>query len=138
MWKYAAAAMMTSLLAAASTSAQTPEPAARPSVTPAATLLRVDEGVFELRQGRSVDLTNKKVLFTFVVEQDRSNFERGRFRASIAGYTFEGHVGLRFNLKDNGYTRDYVKDKDTCFLDVVDLVAPKGAPATVTLRLHCV
>jgi len=40
--------------------------AQQPSSSSEAKLLRVDEGIFELKEGRSIDITDRKILLTFV------------------------------------------------------------------------
>ena len=105
---------------------------------PGAGLTRVDDGVFELRQGSSVDLTKHAILLTVKAEQADRNLERGQFSVLIAGQQQLVEAGRRIDLKrQRGLDKD-LKSKSQCFVDVVSFVAPKGAPATATFRLSCI
>ena len=105
---------------------------------PSAPLNRVDDGVFELRQGASVDLTKHAILLTVRADQSERNTERGQFYVLIAGQQQQLAAGKRIDLKRmRGIDKD-LKSRDHCFLDVVSFVAPKGAPATATFRLSCI
>jgi len=107
----------------------------KPSASGNALLMRVDDGVFQLRQGQTIDLTDRKALLTFRTDQRRDLAERKLLNISISGRNFSADIGKRFDLK--GVLDKTFDDKDECFLDVVDLVAPKGAPPTATFRLSC-
>lgn len=102
-----------------------------------AKLYRVDEGVFELRVGKSMDLTNRQVLLSIPVQQDDRMFAQGRFAIGLSGLRLTVVVGQRLDLKRYPNTKKALSDKDECFLDVLDFVAPKGAPGTATFRLSC-
>jgi hypothetical protein len=102
-----------------------------------AKLYRVEEGVFELRGGKSIDLTDRQVLLTLMPPQDARANQPGRFLISLSGQRFMVTVGQRLDLKHYGTTRKVFADKDECYLDVIDFVAPKGAPATATFRINC-
>lgn len=97
----------------------------------------VSDGIFELRQGQSVDLTKKEVLVTFTRQQVPAELEKGRIFLSIAGASRDLTVGNRFDLKTWSATQKAVSDKDKCFLDLIDVVAPKGAPPVATFRFSC-
>jgi len=45
---------------------------ARRLVVPAGKLMRVDEGVFDLKIGRSIDLTNRRVLLSIQYRRDKN------------------------------------------------------------------
>lgn len=105
---------------------------------PGAGLKRVDDGVFELRQGASVDLTKHAILLTVKADQPERTVERGQFYVLIAGQQQQVAAGKRIDLKRMRGIEKELKSKDQCFLDVVSFVAPKGAPATATFRLSCV
>lgn len=105
---------------------------------PGAGLKRVDDGVFELRQGTSVDLTKHAILLTVKADQPERTVERGQFYVLIAGQQQQVAAGKRIDLKRMRGIDKELKSKDQCFLDVVSFVAPKGAPATATFRLSCV
>lgn len=132
---------------AAPTLAETPAPKQKSS-SPTATLYRVDEGVFELRQGEMIDLTDRKVTLHFAKKQ---NVELAQEQQIISvnisadySHTWDLEVGHRFDFK-NGY-KNYgiakpggilMKDKAKCFLDLVDVAVPKGAPMIATFRFEC-
>jgi hypothetical protein len=122
--------------AAAQRATLTPVPEAQRYLVPAAQLMRVDEGVFEVPADTTIDLTDRKILLsvtTFLSGRDKKccnisfNGDRESWRA----------VGHRFDLKRIRGTKSYVEDKAECFLDVIDVATPKGAPWLATFRLHC-
>lgn len=115
----------------------TPVPTARSMPVPAAKLMRVDDGVFEMKIGQSIDLTNRKVFLAIPMQQNGNDLQNNRLTITLNGQTATGGTGTRFDLKTSYATRDVVKDKDNCFLDVVDLLIPKGAPLSATFRLNC-
>jgi hypothetical protein len=102
-----------------------------------AKLYRVEEGVFELRAGKSIDLTDRQVLLTLMPMQDARVNQQGRFTIALSGQRYMVMIGQRVDLKHFGTTRKVFADKDECYLDVIDFVAPKGAPATATFRINC-
>lgn len=110
--------------------------ATRPA--PGAGLARIDDGVFELRQGNSVDLTKHAILLTVRPDQSDRLIERGLFYVMIAGQQQQLSAGKRVDLKRMRALERELKSTAQCFLDVVSFVAPKGAPATATFRLSCV
>lgn len=113
-----------------------PVPEARKYVVPAAQLMRVDEGVFEVPADSTIDLTDRKILLSV------TTYASGREK-KCCNITFNGDrqswraVGHRFDLKRIRGTKSYVEDKAECFLDVIDVATPKGAPWLATFRLHC-
>ena len=110
-----------------------PVPMAQRLLVPVGQLFRVDEGVFDLRIGQTIDLTNRKLLLSMQI-----------YNKSCCNMTINGErvsrwqVGSRIDLKRFRGTKEAVQDRDQCFLDVVDLVLPKGAPGVATFRLHCI
>ncbi|MGE0698530.1 MAG: hypothetical protein AB7O57_05490 [Hyphomicrobiaceae bacterium] len=110
--------------------------ATRPA--PGAGLARIDDGVFELRQGSSVDLTRHAILLTVKAEQSPRSIERGQFSVLVAGQQVVTEPGRRIDLKRQRGLDRQLKELDHCILDVVGFVAPKGAPATATFRLSCI
>lgn len=102
-------------------------------LVPVAQLMRVDEGVFELEVGKTIDLTDRKILLGVVKRSNECCI------ITLNGDTIKTHsfVGKRFNLKRERSSASFVKDKDVCVLDVVDVALPKGAPGIFTFRLHC-
>ncbi len=107
----------------------------RKLVVPAAKLMRVDEGVFEIEIGKTIDLTDRKMLLAVTYRGQNKKCceimvsgERVRWRS----------VGSRINLKDLRSTKKSLEDKDVCYLDVIDFALPKGAPGIATFRLNCI
>ena len=127
-----AAAMIVAAAVTAGTMTKVGE--AEKLVVPAGKLMRVDEGVFDLQIGRTIDLTNRRILLA-ITYHGRDN--------ECCDLTLNGRlvnlwqVGSRIDLKDYSTTKEFVEDKNRCFLDIVDIVDPKGAPGTVTFRLFC-
>jgi len=107
---------------------------AQQTPVPTSPLMRVTDGVFDLNPGRSMDLTDRRILLTFLPDRDR-DWGRGKLPIRINGRQEFAEPGLRYNLKDYS---DRLVDKQECFLDVVQFVNPKGGQATVTFRLDCV
>lgn len=98
----------------------------------------VGDGVFELRQGKSVDLTKNQLLLTFRRDQNKQAVEdQGYIALTLAGIGFGLKPGDRLNLKSYNEIAKVLKDTDKCFLDLIDVVAPKGAPANATFRFSC-
>ncbi|MCH9809419.1 MAG: hypothetical protein K0U74_16975 [Alphaproteobacteria bacterium] len=109
-------------------------------LVPVGELYRVDEGVFDLKFGQSIDLTNRRLLMRLDYDKRR------KWLLTINGMVPHGsevvgstywRTGSRINLKLMESTESFVLDKDVCTLDVVDIATPKGAPATGTFRLFC-
>lgn len=100
-------------------------------------LARIDGGVFELRQGRSVDLTKHAVLLTVKSEQSERGVERGQFTVLVGGQSYVVEAGKRIDLKRIRNIEREIKSRAQCILDVVEFVSPKGAPATAKFRLSC-
>ena len=127
-------------IAEAQTAPQAPAalPAKQQTAASSAQLMAVvGDGLIELKEGRSVDLTKNEVLLTMTRGQNKDALERGQVQFLISGQGAHMSVGQRLNLKDWGGLRQALKDKDKCFLDLIDVVAPKGAPAAATLRFSC-
>ena len=130
-WLFAAALVALSLPATAQTLP------ANAIAVPAAEFYRVDEGVFALRPGMSIDLTDRKILLNFR-EKWQAGREADRFYIALNGNSDVVKAGDRIDLKRERATRDAVTDKGSCFLDVVAFVAPTGAPPTATFRVSCI
>ena len=109
-----------------------PVPIAKTYVVPAAQLLRVDEGVFELQAGKAMDLTDRKILLAVV--QNR----RGEVDVTLNNSRYSFVTGKRIDLKRDRKTSEAVSDRRICFLDLVDLARPQGTKAIATFRLHCI
>ena len=134
--RFAGAGVVAIAFASVSTAAFAQKLPAGATPVPPAEFYRVDEGVFALRPGMSIDLTDRKILLTFGT--DTRSFARGQFKVLINGKTELLNVGERVDLKRERSTQGAVADKAECFLDVVSFVTPKGAPATATFRLNCI
>ena len=107
-------------------------PKARQYLVPVAQLMRVDEGVFELEIGKTIDLTDRKILLAIKYDS-----RRRCCRITLNGRRENYEIGTRIDLKQERNTKSFVADKEVCFLDVVDIADPKGAPGIATFRLHC-
>lgn len=128
--------------------AATPDPAAaqKISVAPRAiaipydppNLYRVEDGVFEIREKQAVDLTDKSVLFNFIVDQ-----RDGGVTCSVNGDRSRCRVGDRIDFLNHRALRtrkseDHIfAGRSRCFLDVVRVTTLKGAPTTGVFRLFC-
>lgn len=112
------------------------------SASTTATLYRVDDGLFDLRAGEVIDLTDRKILLSFLKNSPREQAEEyNQIRVNIAaGEQLSADqpmaVGRRFNLKAD-YASKLLKDKNSCFLDLVSVAIPKGAPMVATFRFSC-
>jgi hypothetical protein len=113
----------TALSATAQQPSSSPEAKLQSSTSVEAKLFRVDEGIFELKHGRMIDITDKKVLFQFTGGDGPE-----RIYMKVNGGSTGMSVGGRFSFKNFGAD---------CFMDLIDLVQPKGAPETATFRLVC-
>jgi hypothetical protein len=113
---------------------------AQEPVAPGA-LMMVKEGVFELRHGKSIDITDRKILLTFPVNQsvDRETGELrgGRFMLMINGDSQYAQGGTRFDLRSMQATKRFVEDFDVCLLDVVELIQAKGSAPRAVMRVNC-
>ncbi len=84
----------------------------------------------------TIDLTDRKILLS--VTTDTSGREKKCCNIAFNGDRAPWRsVGRRFDLKSLRGTKRYVEDKAECFVDVVDVATPKGAPWLATFRLHC-
>lgn len=108
------------------------------ALVPPAEFYRIEDGVFALRPGMSVDLTNRKILLTFRTDWQWNSRARDRFYILLNGNRMTVSAGSRIDFKRDRATKEAVQDKAECFLDVVSFVAPKGAPPTATFRLNCI
>lgn len=106
-------------------------------VVPVAQLMRVDEGVFELDVGKTIDLTNRKILLSIHTVGTGNRMRCCDIRLNGDRVLWNA-VGHRFDLKSLRSTKSFVEDKNECFLDLVDLALPKGMRGIATFRLHCI
>lgn len=104
----------------------------------AALLNRVEAGVFQLQMGKSMDLTEHKVLLTFrsFYGSKRSKVDK-KIVIMVNGKTEYVLPGDRLNLLRHKASSASLEGYSECFLDYVELMTPKGVPATATFRLHC-
>lgn len=100
----------------------------------AAELYRVEEGVFQLKNGQSMDLTDRKVLFTFREVMPKRN---DRISVSVNGAREVLKLGDRVDLKKLRGTAKYFEGNEECFVDFFKLLVPKGAAAIASFRLYC-
>lgn len=99
-----------------------------------AELYRVEDGVFQLREGKTIDLTDRFLLLAFRQGGKCLEITLNGRRSCI-------EVGKRFDLKWKHapfHLGKLFQDKNRCFLDVAEISAPKGADATAIFRLHCI
>ena len=135
-----AAAFSAVALVSANVSAQQ-SPAPRSSAATATILPQVDgNGVFDLKLGQSIDLTDRKVLLSFPNES--SNNANSLQDSHIISFKINGTLntagqGKRINLKELYETKKQFADMSECFMDFIDVVTPKGAPPVATFRLSC-
>lgn len=122
--------------------AQEPLPSAVPQPVPPAMLMMVKDGVFELPLGKSMDMTDRKILLSFpssqsYIDRNTGQFREGRFVISLNGDNESVNGGSRIDLKKFRATQSFVDDMDVCVLDIVELIQAKGASARAIFRLHC-
>lgn len=117
-------------------------PAAAQEPVPNGLLMMVKEGVFELAHGKSIDVTDRKILVSFpktnsYFDKQTGEFKGGNFFVSINGDTEPAQAGRRFDLKKMRSTSKFVADTDVCMLDVVELIEAKGTAARAVMRINC-
>lgn len=110
-----------------------------------AKLYRVDEGIFELREGELLDLTDRAISLHVPKNQNRELAESDqKIKVTLTSNRkreINLSVGDRVNLKGRdgygAYTDDSFKDKAICNLDLIKVTVPKGAPVIGTFRFKC-
>ena len=107
-----------------------------------AKMARVDEGVFELSEGKTIDLTDRKILLAVTANQNRAFVtEQNTINLMINGnWHKQARVGERIDILSGAHTysfKDSLKNISKCVLDVIDIAVPKGAPIAVKFRLDC-
>ena len=111
---------------------------AQTTAVPQAELFMVKKGVFTLKQGQSIDLTDRSILLHLREVAGNAGEPVRGISITISGYGGGQYsVGHRWDLKQWQSTRDILKDLRSCFLDVVSAAKPQGAPPTATFRLLC-
>ncbi len=91
-----------------------------------AKLYKVEDGMFQLREGKTIDVTDQFLLLAF-------RHGKKCFEIMLNGKSDCIEVGKRVDLKwphAPFYFGDLFKDRNRCFLDVVEIDAAKGADAT--------
>jgi hypothetical protein len=96
----------------------------------------VTNGVFELKEGESKDVTDRGILLhlTQVIANDG---RASRLQIMLNGSGYSPMIGTRYDLKNLGQTKEFVKDFRTCVLDVVSAKAPVGGQASAVFRQLC-
>lgn len=103
-----------------------------------ALLHRVEGGVFQIQAGKSMDMTEHKVLLTFrSLYGQKRNAEEKKILIAINGHTDIIMPGKRINLLKHKKTAASLEGYTECFVDYVGLITPKGVLAKATFRLHC-
>jgi hypothetical protein len=113
-----------------------PLPASAQANAPAE-LMMVKKGVFTLKVGQSIDVTDRGILLHMSKIRAEAGASPTGVSFSVNGQGGTFSVGYRMDLKRETSTKDFVKDMRGCFLDLVSAVAPVGAAATATFRLLC-
>lgn len=134
MWKSGSSRALAIVLGLAGHTAVAQERAKQIPVGEAKLQAVVGNGLVELREGKPIDLTNKQILLLFR-ETPKTQLERKSIYVSVNGASHTIVLGQRFDLKQR-FAKE-LQDRDKCYFDLIDVVAPKGAPATATLRFHC-
>lgn len=101
----------------------------------------VTEGLFDLKWGKSFDLTDRKVLMTFDSRGDNNSVAAiEKFKSInvlINGFQISFHPGKRLDLKRDRATGAVFADMAECYLDLIDITVPKGTGPTAHFRLNC-
>ena len=103
-----------------------------------AALQMVTKGVFTLREGQSMDLTDRGVL----LHVRRIPGNAGEQPTGV-NYTINGagrgisSIGSRLDLKKSRTSEAFLKDVRVCVLDLVSAAKPVGGAASATFRLMC-
>lgn len=103
-----------------------------------AVLQMVTKGVFTLREGQSIDLTDRGILLNL----RRVPGNPGE-QPNMAAFAINGQgganspVGARIDLKKFRASEAFLKDVRICVLDLVSAVKPVGGAASATFRLIC-
>ncbi|MEO1719252.1 MAG: hypothetical protein AAFR23_03370 [Pseudomonadota bacterium] len=105
---------------------------------------RVEDGLFALRPGQTIDLTDRNILLAFsgVGSQRRAraaNSQRPeRAEVRINGSRRSMSVGDRINLLRERRLAASLEGKARCYLDLTNLRVARGAPPQATFRLNCI
>lgn len=125
-----------------SAAAQEPVPTGTKESVKPALLMMVKDGVFELQRGKSIDVTDRKILVSFVndgynIDDKTGLYRNGIFYVTINGEKHQVSAGTRIDLKKENSTNSFVGDIDVCMLDVVELIEAKGTAARTVMRINC-
>ena len=138
-WGKLGLALAMSIAATASATAQQQAPKQK-SGTPTATLYRVDGGMFDMREGDIIDLTDRKILLK-LIPMDRNDLEKSkRIKLQVTGSGSRQPaltVGDRLDLHKTDAASELLKDKKVCYLDLIGLTVPKAVPYIATFRFVC-
>lgn len=109
------------------------------SSSPTAVLYRVDEGLFDIRHGEVLDITENKVLMAFLLNDNprKNMLEYKQVRIAFNNEKWLFSPGTRYDIKSSSSFRKIFNDYNECFIDLIGVTVPKGAPAIATFRLHC-
>jgi hypothetical protein len=99
-------------------------------------LVYVTNGVFELREGESKDVTDRGILL-HLTQVEANDGRASRLRIMLNGGSYSPVIGTRYDLKNLGQTKEFVKDFRTCVLDVVSAKAPIGGQPSAVFRQLC-
>ena len=122
------------LMSAASALSQQPVPAAEATGVEPAPHFRVDDGVFALRPGMSIDLTDIPILAAF----SGYDAKRQQVFLKLNGTTHRLRTGDRVDFMTERRLRTLTEGRARCYLDLTNVRAARGAPVTATFRLNCI
>lgn len=105
------------------------------SLSDNAQFLRVDEGIFEIQVGRTIDLTDKKLTFMIsrIENIDQPAHSIVSFR--IGGDSYSLEMGGRFDIRR--HREKDLREYKFCYLDLIRVTEARGAPPSATFRLEC-
>ena len=112
--------------------------AGAPSASAPAMHLRVDDGVFQLGNGASIDLTDRRILFATSARSGAYKITSDRVYTSINGAAETMRVGDRLDLKSFKSTQNFLTDKSICFVDLLRTEKAMGeGQFTAVFRFFC-
>lgn len=116
------------------------QPSSSPPAVPVLTLkdnanlVRIDSGIFEIQVGRTIDITDEKLIFMITSVQGFDDPANIRVNFIFGGRQDHINMGKRVNLKSMS---DDLKKFKRCNIDLVKAEEVRGAPASATFRLDC-
>jgi hypothetical protein len=94
----------------------------------------VEEGIFDLELGKTIDITDRRVILNlptnYISEPDQVMLK-------VNGAPNGMRTGDRFNLKSFGPTAQVFEDMKECYMDLLNITVPKGSKKTATFRFIC-